>query len=92
MKTWEFEVLDPAYGQVTEGPVWDGSGLLFTRIQQSRIMRYDPAANSITIVRENTNYANGMTLGKFRGQTELALSRNSRSRNSRESAPSGHET
>jgi gluconolactonase len=62
MKTWEFEVLDPAYGQVTEGPVWDGSGLLFTRIQQSRIMRYDPAANSITIVRENTNYANGMTL------------------------------
>jgi streptogramin lyase len=61
-ETWEFEVPDPAYGRVTEGPVWDGSGLLFTRIQQSRIMRYDPAANSITIVRENTNYANGMTL------------------------------
>ena len=40
-KLWEFEVLDPAYGGVSEGPVWDGSGLLYTRIQQSRIMRYD---------------------------------------------------
>ena len=43
MRNWEFETLDPAYGQVTEGPAWDGSGLLYTRIQQSRIMRFDPA-------------------------------------------------
>ena len=62
MNDWTFEILDPAYGQVTEGPVWDGSGLLFTRIQQSRIMRYDPAANKVSIWRENTSYANGMTL------------------------------
>ena len=55
MKTWKFEVLDPAYGEVTEGPVWDGSGLLFTRIQQSRIMRYDPAAGRCTGYREDTN-------------------------------------
>ena len=48
MNNWTFETLDPAYGEVTEGPVWDGSGLLFTRIQQSRIMRYDPAAKSWT--------------------------------------------
>jgi gluconolactonase len=57
---WEFEVLDPAYGGVSEGPVWDGSGLLYTRIQQSRIMRYDPAANSVSVWRENTNCANGL--------------------------------
>ena len=61
MKNWTFEMLDPAYGAVTEGPAWDGSGLLFTRIQQSRIMRYDPAANACTIFRENTNCANGLT-------------------------------
>jgi gluconolactonase len=61
MKNWNFEMLDPAYGGVTEGPAWDGSGLLFTRIQQSRIMRYDPAAGACTIYRENTNYANGLT-------------------------------
>src|SRR5215467_12096151 len=61
MKAWEFEVLDSAYGQVTEGPVWDGSGLLFTRIQESRIMRFDHAAHAVSIWRENTSYANGMT-------------------------------
>ncbi len=62
MKPWNFETLDPAYGQVTEGPVWDGSGLLFTRIQQSRIMRYDPARNRVSVWRENSSYANGLTL------------------------------
>ena len=61
MQTWTFETLDPAYGAVTEGPAWDGSGLLYTRIQQSRIMRYDPATGACTVWRENTNYANGLT-------------------------------
>jgi gluconolactonase len=61
MKNWTFETLDPAYGAVTEGPAWDGSGLLFTRIQQSRIMKYDPASGACTIFRENTNCANGLT-------------------------------
>src|SRR6185295_19528661 len=61
MKNWTFETLDPAYGEVTEGPAWDGSGLLYTRIQQSRIMRYDPATGACKIHRENTNCANGLT-------------------------------
>jgi len=61
MKNWTFETLDPAYGAVTEGPAWDGSGLLFTRIQQSRIMRYDPVSGACAIFRENTNCANGLT-------------------------------
>jgi gluconolactonase len=61
MNNWTFETLDPAYGAVTEGPAWDGSGLLYTRIQQSRIMRYDPVSGACTIFRENTNCANGLT-------------------------------
>jgi len=28
MKNWTFETLDPAYGEVSEGPAWDGSGCL----------------------------------------------------------------
>jgi gluconolactonase len=68
MKNWEFEVLDPPYGEVSEGPAWDGTGLLFTRIQQSRIMRYDPGANSVSVWRENTHYTNGLT---FDGQGRL---------------------
>ena len=61
MKTWEFETLDPAYGEVSEGPAWDGSGLLYTRIQQSRIMRYDAATGVVSVYRENTNCSNGLT-------------------------------
>ena len=61
MKQWTFELLDPAYGKVSEGPAWDGSGLLFTRIQQSRIMRFDPETNAVSVWRENTNHSNGMT-------------------------------
>src|SRR5436305_4585301 len=61
MPQWNFEVLDPAYGKVSEGNAWDGSGMLFTRIFQSRIMRYEPATGSLSVYRENTNYAIGLT-------------------------------
>jgi gluconolactonase len=61
MKPWTFETLDPAYGHVTEGPAWDGSGLLYTRIQHSRIMRFDAATGTVSVFRENTNCANGLT-------------------------------
>jgi gluconolactonase len=57
---WTFDLLDPPYGHVTEGPVWDGSALLFTHIQESRIMRYDPQSGSCGVFRENTNCANGL--------------------------------
>ncbi len=61
MAEWKFETLDPAYGQVTEGPSWDGSGLLYTRIQHSKIMRFDAATGVVSLWRDNTNCANGMT-------------------------------
>lgn len=57
---WEFEVIDPAYGGVSEGPVWDGQRIRYTRIQQSRIMEYDPNGGALAIWRENTNCANGL--------------------------------
>lgn len=60
MTTWKFEQIDGPYGNVTEGPAWDGEALLFTSIQQSRIMRYDPTTGNSTIHRDNTNYANGL--------------------------------
>jgi len=58
--SWSFDLLDPPYGGVSEGPVWNGSHLLFTHIQQSRILRYDPATGAVTTEREGTNYANGL--------------------------------
>jgi gluconolactonase len=61
MTQWKFETLDPAYGKVSEGNAWDGSGMLFTRIHQNRIMRYDPPTNEVSVWREDTNYSNGLT-------------------------------
>ena len=59
MNNWTFETLDPAYGAVTEGPAWDGSGLLYTLIQQSRIMRYDTVSGACTIFREKPTAPTG---------------------------------
>ena len=59
--TWEMELLQPPYGAVSEGPVWDGDSLLYTQIQACRIVRYDPTSGSLEVVRE-TNYANGLVM------------------------------
>jgi gluconolactonase len=61
---WNFEQIDGPYGGVSEGPAWDGSALYFTHIQQSRIMKYDPASGLLTIWRENTNCANGLNFDR----------------------------
>ena len=60
--SWEFELLVDAYGGVAEGPAWDGSGLLFTQIHKCRIARWDPAKKECSVVREDTDYANGLML------------------------------
>ncbi|MEZ5402912.1 MAG: SMP-30/gluconolactonase/LRE family protein [Bryobacteraceae bacterium] len=57
---WKFELLDPPYGNVSEGPVWNGSYLLYTQIQRSRIMKYDPASGALTVHREGSNHSNGL--------------------------------
>ena len=59
---WEFELIDGPYGGTTEGPAWDGTGLLFTHIPGSRIMRYDPQTGASTVYRSNTDWANGLVL------------------------------
>lgn len=65
--SWDFEVLVEPNG-LSEGPAWDGSGLLYTNIPNSRIMRYVPNAEggtaSHTVFREGTNGANGLMFDK----------------------------
>ena len=60
--TWNFELVDGPYGGTAEGPAWDGTGLLFTHIPSSRIMRYDPQAAASTVFHHDTNNANGLML------------------------------
>ncbi|NJN83052.1 MAG: SMP-30/gluconolactonase/LRE family protein [Caldilineaceae bacterium] len=58
--SWEFELLTPETSGLTEGPAWDGSGLIYTNIPNSRILRYDPASGAISEFRTGTNNANGL--------------------------------
>ena len=60
--SWNFTNVNGPYGGTTEGPAWDGSGLLFTFIPASYIMRYDPDARASTIYKEGSNNANGLML------------------------------
>lgn len=59
---WEFERVAGSY-EFTEGPVWDGSGVLFTDIPSSRVMRYDAETGETSVYREGTDMANGLKLG-----------------------------
>lgn len=56
---WQFEIL-AQFPVLLEGPAWDGSGLLFTEIDNSRIHRFDPDTGETTVFREGTNKANGL--------------------------------
>ncbi len=56
---WQFEHIDGPY-TLTEGPAWDGSGLLYTDIGNNRVLRFDPATRSSTVYRTGTNACNGL--------------------------------
>lgn len=60
---WAFEQIAGPYS-LTEGPAWDGSGLIFTDINTSRIMRWDATSGQTSVWREGTNRANGLMFDK----------------------------
>src|SRR5215213_1200166 len=57
--SWTFERLAGPY-TLTEGPAWDGDGLLFSDIQNDRILHYDPATGRIDVFRTGTEGGNGL--------------------------------
>jgi gluconolactonase len=57
--SWSFEPVAGPF-DFTEGPAWDGSGVLFTDIPNSRILRWDSASGECVVVRTGTNRANGL--------------------------------
>lgn len=59
MDDWHFEQVAGPY-DFTEGPAWDGSGLIFSDIPNSRLLRYDPQTGDTTVFRSDTNEANGL--------------------------------
>lgn len=57
---WEWQLVAGPYNATTEGPVWDGRGLLFSVIPRNEIHRYDPNTNETTVFRKFTNHTNGL--------------------------------
>ena len=58
---WDWELL-AGPDTITEGPVWDGTGLLYTAIDHDEIRRYDPATGTISTVFQDTRGANGLQM------------------------------
>lgn len=61
---WTFELAAGPYPAITEGPVYDGEALLFTSIDESRIMRHDPASGETSVLVEGTQGTNGLMLDR----------------------------
>lgn len=57
---WDFELVAGPYGGKTDGPVWDGQGLLFSCGPQNAILRYDPASNSVSEFRRHWQRVRGL--------------------------------
>jgi gluconolactonase len=62
MANWNWELL-AGPEVITEGPVWDGAGLIYSSIDNNEIRRFDPVANAIAVLYRNTSATNGLALG-----------------------------
>jgi len=61
--TWTFEKVAGPYNGPAGGLVWDGSGMLFSLINEERILRFDPASSATTEYRRYTGRTNGIAAG-----------------------------
>ena len=61
--TWQFELVAGPFEGAASGVVWDGAAVLFTTIDEGRLLRFDPASGSISEVRRYINRVNGLALG-----------------------------
>jgi len=61
MSTFE-RIAGPFEGEVG-GVLWDGEAVLFTTVDEHRLMRFDPASGDTTELRRYTNRAKGLAFG-----------------------------
>ena len=61
--TWTFERIGDCFGDVLDGPLWDGEGLLFCKVLKSEILRYDGKSGQISPYRLFSLRNSGLALG-----------------------------
>lgn len=59
---WSFELVAGPYKGRTGGLAWDGTAMLFSAVQEERILRYDPEAKKSGDFRKYTGRTNGIAL------------------------------
>ena len=66
MTEWNWEEI-ASHDNLTEGPVWDGSALLYNECAAHTTFRWDPKTGKSEVWRTDTGAANGMTLDRSGG-------------------------
>ena len=61
---WNFELVAGPFKGRTGGLAWDGKGMLFSAVQEERVLRYDPATNKAEDFRRWTGRVNGIAIAK----------------------------
>ena len=59
---WNFELVAGPYKGRTGGLAWDGQAMLFSAVQEERVMRYEPAAGKATVFRKLSGRTNGLAV------------------------------
>ena len=60
---WQFELVAGPYEGPTGGVVRDGDAVIFSAIDEGRLLRFDPKTNAVTEARRYTNRVNGLARG-----------------------------
>ena len=60
---WTFERVGDSFGDVLDGPLWDGEGLLFCKVLKSEILRYDAKSGKIGTFRPYSLRTSGIAFG-----------------------------
>ena len=60
--TWAFDLVAGPYKGRTGGLAWGGTAMLFSAVQEERILRYNPATGKVDELRRYTGRTNGLAV------------------------------
>lgn len=61
--SWNFELIAGPYEGATGGLAWDGTAMLFSAVQEERILKFDPKSAAVSEFRRYTGRTNGLAIG-----------------------------
>ncbi|MBX6426324.1 MAG: SMP-30/gluconolactonase/LRE family protein [Variibacter sp.] len=61
--SWTFERVASPFQGPANGIVWDGKAIIFSLMEEMRLMRFDPESGTTSELRKYTNRVNGLAFG-----------------------------